>query len=313
MLALICGLGAALCWGLHDIMVRRISDGPNVLGQILVIGLTGAPVLFLLAGGDLSGLSGRATLLAALAGLAYLAAYIGLFRAFALAPARLVSPVLGAYPMLSLFLAMMFGAEVTRGDWLAVLAIVAGVALVALMAEEADRTQGSLRPALLWAALGATGFALTFALGQAASVGGQSLAAGVVTRVTAAGALVVPLVLKRDGFSWKQTPSGNAFERMREAAFPATMQTHPALSRPSLAPVRRNWRLLLAMGLLDTLALGLVMLAGGLPHAEYAAVAASLFGVVTILLAWALLGEGVRPRQWPAIALVFAGIGWLAV
>ena len=67
------------------------------------------------------------------------------------------------------------------------------------------------------------------------------------------------------------------------------------------------------MGLLDTLALGLVMLAGGLAHAEYAAVAASLFGVVTILLAWAFLGEKVRPRQWPGIALVFAGIGWLAV
>ncbi len=38
------------------------------------------------------------------------------------------------------------------------------------------------------------------------------------------------LRLKRDGFSWKQTPSGNAFERMREAAFPATMQTHPTLA-----------------------------------------------------------------------------------
>ena len=279
MLALICGLGAALCWGLHDLLVRRISQGPNVLGQILVISLTGAPVLFLLAGGDLSGLSGTAIVQAALAGLCYVAAFIGLFRAFALAPARLVSPVLGAYPMLSLFLAMALGAEVTKGDWLAVLAVVTGVALVAVMAEEDDRTAGALRPALLWAGLGAAGFALTFAFGQAASVGGQSLAAGVVTRCTAAMIILLPLL-------W---------------------------TRPSLAPVRANWRELLAMGLLDTLALSLVMLAGDLPHAEYAAVAASLFGVVTILLAWALLGERVRARQWPAIALVFAGIGWLAV
>lgn len=279
MLAVMLGLGAAFSWGLHDLLVRRISKGPNVLGQIVVISLTGAPLLFLLAGGDLSGLSGRAALLAAAAGLAYVMAYVGLFRALGLAPARLVSPVLGSYPMLTMFLAMAVGARVTAADWLAVLAVVAGVALVALLAEDADRTGGSVLPALLWAALGAAGFALTFALGQAASVGGQSLAAGVVTRLTAAAAMGVPLL-------W---------------------------ARPSLAPVRANWRLLLAMGLLDTLALGLVMAAGDFVHAEYAAVAASLFGVVTILLAWALLGERVRPRQWPGIALVFAGIGWLAV
>lgn len=279
MLALMLGLGAALSWGLHDILVRRISEGPNVLGQILVVSLTGAPVLFLLAGADLSGLTGRAWLLAAAAGLAYVMAYVGLFRAFGLAPARLVSPVLGAYPMLSLFLAMMTGATVTLGDWLAVLAVVGGVALVARMAEEEDRSGGSVRPALMWAALGAAGFALTFALGQAASAGDQSLAAGVVTRCTAAAAILVPLLLVR----------------------------------PSMGPVRANWRVLLAMGMLDTLALGLVMLAGSYPHAEYASVAASLFGVVTILLAWALMGEKVRARQWPGIALVFAGIGWLAV
>jgi drug/metabolite transporter (DMT)-like permease len=279
MLALMLGLGAALSWGLHDILVRRISQGPNVLGQILVISLTGAPVLFLLAGADLSGLSGQAVLLAAAAGLAYVMAYVGLFRAFGLAPARLVSPVLGAYPLLSLVLAVLAGVAVPLADWAAVAAVVGGVALVALLAEEEDRTGGSVRPALIWAAVGATGFALTFALGQAASVGDQSLAAGVVTRCTAAAAMLVPLLL----------------------------------ARPTLAPVRANWRALLAMGLLDTLALGLVMLAGGFPHAEYAAVAASLFGVVTILLAWALLGERVRVRQWPGIALVFAGISWLAV
>ncbi len=279
MLALIMGLGAALAWGLHDILVRRISDGPNVLGQIMVIGLTGAPVLLVLSGADFSGLTAQAAGFAAAAGLAYVMAYVGLFRAFDLAPARLVSPVLGAYPMLSLLLAMAMGARVTLSDWLAVMAVVAGVALVALLAQDEDRKGGAVGPALAWAAMGATGFALTFALGQAASDGGESLAAGVITRLSGV-AVTLGLIL------WRRIP---------------------------LAPVRRNWAMLLAMGLLDTLALGLVMWAGGFPHAEYAAVAASLFGVVTILLAWALLGERVQAWQWPGIALVFAGIGWLAV
>lgn len=279
MLALILGLGAALAWGLHDILVRRISDGPNVLGQIAVIGLTGVPVLLVLSGADFSGLTSLTAGYAAAAGFAYVMAYVGLFRAFHLAPARLVSPVLGAYPMLSLLLAMAMGTSVTLSDWLAVLAVVLGVALVAIMAQDEDRAQGAAGPALAWAAMGAAGFALTFALGQAASEGGQSLAAGVVTRLSGV-ALTLTLIL------WHRIP---------------------------LAPVRRSWPTLLAMGLLDTLALGLVMLAGGLANAEYAAVAASLFGIVTILLAWVVLDEAVLPRQWPGIILVFVGIGWLAV
>ena len=54
------------------------------------------------------------------------------------------------------------------------------------------------------------------------------------------------------------------------------------------------------------------MLAGGFAHAEYAAVAASLFGVVTILLAWRFLGERLGRVQGAGLALVFAGIATLA-
>jgi drug/metabolite transporter (DMT)-like permease len=156
--------------------------------------------------------------------------------------------------------------------------IVAGVSWVAMLSRE-DGVAGSIRAALLWAALGAAGFAVTFAFGQAASQGHDSIPAGLVTRIAALvviGALI-------------------------------------ALQRPSMQPVRAHWRLLPVMGLLDTAALGLVMLAGGYPNAEFASVAASLFGVVTILLAWAVLGEKVRPPQWLGIGLVFGGITWLAL
>lgn len=279
MLALTLGLAAALCWGLHDLLVRKTSAGPNVLGQILVICATGAPLLLVMSGTDLLRLTPGAAVMAAMAGASYLVAYFGLFRAFALAPARVISPMLGAYPLLSMLVATAAGAVVTPGDWLAVVAVVSGVAVVAALADTEKSQAASTAKALMWAALGAAGFAATFALGQAASVGGLSLAAGAVTRISGLTCILVLL----------------------------------ALQRPSLAPVRQNWRRLIVMGVLDTAALGLVMRAGGLVHAEYASVAASLFGVVTIILSWVVLGEQVRRGQWLGIVLVFAGIGWLAV
>jgi drug/metabolite transporter (DMT)-like permease len=50
-----------------------------------------------------------------------------------------------------------------------------------------------------------------------------------------------------------------------------------------------------------------------LPHAEFAAVTSSIFGVVTILLAWAFLKERLGALQWGSVAVVFAGIGYLAL
>jgi drug/metabolite transporter (DMT)-like permease len=49
-----------------------------------------------------------------------------------------------------------------------------------------------------------------------------------------------------------------------------------------------------------------------LAQASYASVTSSLFGVVTILLAWGILGERVRLAQGAGIALIFTGLGWLA-
>jgi drug/metabolite transporter (DMT)-like permease len=75
----------------------------------------------------------------------------------------------------------------------------------------------------------------------------------------------------------------------------------------------KRWPVLLAMGGLDGLALSSVIVAGGLAQASYASVASSLFGVVTILLAWAVLGEKVKPVQGIGIALIFIGLGRLAI
>ena len=90
------------------------------------------------------------------------------------------------------------------------------------------------------------------------------------------------------------------------AALMLATRTPPTLHRPHL-------RLLVLMGLLDIVALGLVLAAGNLPNPAYAAVASSVFGIITILLAWRFLREPIARLQWGGIALVFAGIAYLAL
>ena len=280
MLALSLGLAAALAWGVHDVLLRRISQGSNVIPLILVVLASGFGLVVMAWAvlGSPGGLSAGGWAFAGLSGVAYVTAMFAFYRAFDLAPVRLVAPVLGAYPLLSLLLAAVQGRAITLQEWLAVLAVVAGIALGAVIADDRSMLPGQVRKALSWAMLGATCFALTFAFGQIAARSGDVFVAAMATRgVGLTLTLLVVLVL-----------------------------------RPSLAPARSNFKVLLGMGLLDGAALSLVIISGGLDHAEYASVASSLFGVISILLAAEYLGEKIRPVQWIGIALVFGGIARLA-
>ena len=216
MLSLLFGLGAALSWGLHDFILRGVA-GRAGLALLLTLSLAaGSLVLLPLAvWHGWQGMTAPALGAAALSGVALVLASVGLYRAFAIGPVALVAPICGAYPLGSLALAMLAGRPVALPDWLAVLTIIAGIALVA-------------------------------------------------TR------------------------------------------------RIPLAPMRQVWRPMVLMGTLDVTALVLVSAAGALPHPEHAAVASSIFGIITILLAWRFLGETLRPVQAAGVALVFAGIATLA-
>jgi drug/metabolite transporter (DMT)-like permease len=67
------------------------------------------------------------------------------------------------------------------------------------------------------------------------------------------------------------------------------------------------------MSLLDALALGIVIAAGNLHRPEFAAVAASTFGIITIILAWLFLKERMTGGQWFGVAVCFLGIGYLVL
>ena len=282
MLALICGLTAACAWAVHDLLVRKIGQEAPILPMMLAVLAAGTVALVLPTAliAEWEGMTGPAYGFSAVAGLAYVLGMGGLYRAFSLAPVRIVAPILGSFPMISLGFAAIGGKAVSGIELAAVLAIVSGIAIVALAgrAEEGADHSTRMGEAMLWSVAGTVGFATTFWLAQEGARQGDEMASIAVTRLVALAAVFAIVLAARA--PWR-APKGTG-------------------------------RSLAVMGVLDAIAISLVTISGRLPNPEYAAISSSLFGVLTILLAWKILKEAVLPAQWLGIVTVFAGIAALS-
>lgn len=282
MLALICGLTAACAWALHDLLVRKIGQEAPILPMMLAVLAAGTVALVLPTAliAEWQMMTGPAYGFSAAAGLAYVLGMGGLYRAFSLAPVRIVAPILGSFPMISLGFAAIGGKAVSGIELAAVLAIVGGIAIVALAgrAEEGAGHSTRMGEAMLWSVAGTVGFATTFWLAQEGARQGDEMASIAVTRLVALAAVFAIVLAARA--PWR-APKGTG-------------------------------RSLAVMGVLDAIAISLVTISGRLPNPEYAAISSSLFGVLTILLAWKILKEAVLPAQWLGIVTVFAGIAALS-
>lgn len=279
-MSLLLGLIAACAWAVHDICVRTVSQRTSILPALLSVLIIGSVLLAPVAAfqGDWATMGPTALALCALSGLAFALASLSLYGAFAIGPVRLVAPIIGAYPVLSVGWGVLNGSPVTGLQWIAVLVVVIGVALVAVLSDRAE-SHGQTMRAVLLSLLAGAGFALTFAAGQAAVRIGSDLPVILTSRLFAATAIGGILVARHQ--AWRID--------------------------------KGVWPFLAAMGLLDAAALACVTIAGTLPHPEFAAVAASLFGMLTVVLAWAILKESMSRAQWGAVALVFCGIGYLGL
>jgi drug/metabolite transporter (DMT)-like permease len=282
MLALICGLTAACAWAVHDLLVRKIGQEAPILPMMLAVLAAGTVALVLPTAliAEWPLMTGPAYGFSAAAGLAYVLGMGGLYRAFSLAPVRIVAPILGSFPMISLGFAAIGGKAVSGIELAAVLAIVGGIAIVALAgrAEAGAGHSTRMGEAMLWSVAGTVGFATTFWLAQEGARQGDEMASIAVTRLVALAAVFAIVLAARS--PWR-APKGMG-------------------------------RSLAVMGVLDAIAISLVTISGRLPNPEYAAISSSLFGVLTILLAWKILKEAVLPAQWLGIVTVFAGIAALS-
>ena len=279
MQSLMLGLIAALLGGLHDFTVRKVGDKADAAALYLIVLIVGAILLLplaLLEQGWIT-LTPEVTRLTLASGVTAAGAGYGLYRAFAIGPVRLVAPICGAFPLLSVGFAMARGTEAGPLVWLGALAVVVGIAVVAR--GENDVGAGDARAAVAWAALACVSFAVTFGLLQWAAELGADMAVSLVSRVTACFALLL----------WVR------------------------LQRIDLKPALRILPTLGLMGFLDVSALSLVTVAGGFARPEFAAVAASIFGMITILLAWRYLREPMTAVQWAGAVVVFSGIAVLGL
>lgn len=281
MSALGLGLIAAVCWGFHDILVRQVSQRAPLMASLMVVLIAGSVLqaALMVASGSIEPVPLRPAIYAAISGVFFLIASIGLYGAFQRGPVRLVAPIIASFPVLSVGWAALSGTPVSGLEWLAVILIIVGVSVVAALSDHSHDAAPPAGRTIAYALVAAVGFAGTFALGQVATEMASDLPVILITRVVAIVLLAALMVVRNLPFN----------------------------------PGRSAVPVLLAMGCLDGVALMAVLSAGGLPNAQYAAVAASVFGLLTIVMAWAFLRERMSVPQWAGCLVAFIGIGYLAL
>ena len=278
------GLVTALGWGNADFIARFTGRALGHESALLgMLGISAAVFVFLLwvSGTPLVlDLSGWWLLL--LAGIGAMVATLLLYWGLARGPVTLVAPLVGTYPALNVAFAVALGVRPSMIGWAAMLAVMAGVLVIARAVrsfeDPASYTRAQLRKTIGIALASSLIFAATVAAAQEAAVIYGELQTVVIARW-------IGLFLCAGLFLVK-----------REA--------------PRL-PVRW-WPILTLQGLLDG-GVYLALVAGGVGEGgEIAIVVSSGFGAVTVLLARVFLREAMTWAQWGVIVLIVGGVAVLS-
>ena len=284
-LAIILGLTGALCWGAADFAARFASRRVGAYRTLLFMqffGFIALSVYLKFRGGFFEGIAPgwHPWALAALAGVINMIASLSLYYSFQIGVMSIVAPVSSCYPALTVALAIMSGEKITalRGAGLAVTLVGVILAATSFAPNTADPKKESahLAKGVGWAIVAALGFGVLF----------WFLGFYVVPAV---GGTISVWVIRLTSFSV-----------LGIAAVPA---------RQSLKlPSGGVWWLLAAVGVMDTAAF--IANNAGLHTGQVSVVSvlASLYGAVTVVLAWIFLREKLERSQWFGIVLIFVGI-----
>lgn len=275
---------AALCWGVADFVVARLGDRTTTLATFAhtQVGGLAAIVAFAAAVGVARPPAGRLPALLAL-GLAGVVAYLLLYAALQVGPVAVASPLAATNGAVAAVLGVaLLGESLGTAGTAGLVLVTAGVVGASVEPERIRETlaggTGAVAPGAALAALAAlAGGATLFAF--------ETVTAGVSLVVTLLGVRVVGAAV----------------------ALPLLPPNRFA-GRPD-ATVRA---LAVGVGVLDVAGLAGFVL--GLRTGRVAVVApvSSLFAVVTVLLAWALLSEPLSTVQRVGVGLVLAGTPLLA-
>lgn len=293
MIAVVCGLLSALCWGISDWLARGISSSMGAFRAQLwsqLTGLVGLGVIVLGSGAGAEALavtSARAwTFTLLYAGIVGLGALV-FFEAFGKGKVAVVAPIVGAYGAVSVAWSLAFGASLAPGVAAGLALVVAGVVFASMSPDTDDGTvvdgvAAARHRRGVVAAIGAAFLFGTafFLLGREAAPAFGSLVPAMLSR------FVGPVVL-----------GGIA-----------------SVIGTSMAPPS-SWRDRAGVVGSGVLSSGAVVATGyGVQHGDVAVVAVlgSLSVVVTVLIALIVLRERLTGRQWLGVGLAMLGIPLLA-
>ena len=110
-MSVIFGVLAALAWGVHDLLVRQVSrrlGTVTALSTVLALSVVLLLAALLILPNAGFTISPEGVGLCVLSGLTFAVASFSLYRAFEIGPVRLVAPIIGAYPVISMAWASVF-------------------------------------------------------------------------------------------------------------------------------------------------------------------------------------------------------------
>ncbi len=294
------GLAAAFCWGLGDYLITQVTRrvgtsralaGIQCLSLLMWIGL-------LLAQRDALIRDTGLWTWALAAGVCHVLGLLLTYRAFEIGSLALVSPLASGFAIVTALLAWFSGERPgATALWGAVLLCVGVVVAAYSPGTPQESTKKSLAgvPEALGSALA---FGIMFWMFNRVEAGLGTAWPLVLLKAMAFGSVLLSLAVQKN-----KTAAVSA----GVAAPPVEADSPAATAAPS--PRRTLGMLALGAAAADTAAW--VAFNKGLATKEYTAVVtalASLFSVVTVLLAWALLRERLAANQWAGVVLILLGI-----
>ena len=284
------GLTSALCWGSADFAGRFTSRRLGAYRALFFMQFFGFILLSVYlqwSGGFSRGVSPgwQPWVMATVAGLLNVGASLALYHSFEVGTLSIVGPVSSSYPALTVVLSIMSGEHINllRGCGLAITlvgVIFASTSFAALRTKSVDgdpKSPGAhLSKGVGWAIAAALGFGVMF----------WFLGFHVLPTMGAPVSVWVMRLTSIAALGLVAAPAGQSLKLPRGLV----------------------WWGLFAAGVLDTSAFLANNAGMQLGQVSVVSVLASLYGAVTVLLAWIFLRERLEINQWFGIVMIFVGI-----
>ena len=275
MTALVLALGASVAWGVSDFVGPLLSRTLGTLRVLFWAQIGGCAAIGIAVAVRGDGPAGWAVLFAIAASFGGMLGLFAYYRGMAVGAMSVVAPIAGVSATVPVIFGIVTGDRPSTAQYAGIACALAGVGLASIEQHEgARRVAAGVGLALL----AAIGFGFYFPWMHAAGEV-DFWWASLVFRLTALGIVAAAV----------------------------------AVDRPALKLGRKELAIVVAVGIGDTLGNLLFAAASGHGLVSLTSVLASLYPIVTVMLAAAVLRERVAPTQRAGIVLTLAGVPLISV